>query len=86
MFDSINEDMPPTIPEHVDVYRDLLTANGHTVAPIDSYESDSLAERRRATYSNADPYGMGWRYPVTRRRSSTGARFGDTMADSADAH
>lgn len=45
MFDSINEDMPPTIPEHVDVYRDLLTANGHTVAPIDSYESeDWMAE------------------------------------------
>ena len=45
MFDAINEDMPPMVSEHVDVYRDLLVANGHTVAPIDDYESeDWLAE------------------------------------------
>ena len=45
VFDSINEDMPPMVSDHVDVYRDLLVANGHTVAPIDDYESeDWLAE------------------------------------------
>ena len=41
MFKSINEDMLDLQEvDHVDNYRDLLRANGHTVAPVDEYEAE----------------------------------------------